>query len=608
MPVPEARSRRVACSGGPFPQLVRALGVTEVCLLALACDGDQPNEPRNEPPVAALTADCVELRCAFTDASSDEDGTIESRAWDFGDGQASALANPTHDYADPGGSFTVTLTVTDDAGAETSVATQVSVSPGPGNAPPDAEFTVACTAVVCRFTDASTDADGTIAAYAWDFGDGQASALANPTHVYDDPGGTFTVTLTVTDNGGAGATEQKSVMVSPWPVPDLDGTYERVTAHSAAGRDSRFVLSPDGTFEFLDWIGTDTTKHTGSWTIFSSAYGQPIPPGTAIGLDFTAIPAGEVCGEGFGAFLMDGTMGVAYCGPAINAGLEEGVYAIDPDPDPAFVPPPQAGQLAFVRDWRIHLVNTDGSGVAPLTDPPAGSRDYGPAWSPDGGRIAFTRYAGGAGRVYLVDADGSGLTLFAAAGQDPTWSPDGQRIAWSCPGTASAELDLCIAEVDNPSASPDTIPRQGWEWEADWSPDGMRIAFTSDYAFFDIWFDVWTIAPDGSGATNLRKHLPGTVHFHEQHGAAWSPDGSRIALAECPWSWSGCTSSALTLMLADGSGLTRIVPGSGPLHPTWSPDGQAIVFSSDNVIEWVSADGTQRGKILANGSAPAWRP
>src|SRR5207247_5991696 len=75
------------------------------------------------------------------------------------------------------------------------------ISPGGGgNQAPVASFNQSCTDLTCNFTDTSFDSDGTIASRSWTFGDGGTSTAANPSHTYAT-GGTYTVTLTVTDNG-----------------------------------------------------------------------------------------------------------------------------------------------------------------------------------------------------------------------------------------------------------------------------------------------------------------------------------------------------------------------------------------------------------------------
>jgi len=83
----------------------------------------------NQPPTADFTADCNSQVCAFTNASSDADGTFTS-SWDFGDGSAASTeTNPSHNYsAASGTTFTVTLTVTDNNGATGSKSLDVDVS------------------------------------------------------------------------------------------------------------------------------------------------------------------------------------------------------------------------------------------------------------------------------------------------------------------------------------------------------------------------------------------------------------------------------------------------------------------------------------------------
>lgn len=89
------------------------------------------------------------------------------------------------------------------------------------NTPPCAGFTPSCNGLSCSFTDASSDPEGVIALRSWDFGDGTTSTLASPTHAYLDPG-TYDVTLTVTDAGGATDSETRSVSVSSTAAPPAD--------------------------------------------------------------------------------------------------------------------------------------------------------------------------------------------------------------------------------------------------------------------------------------------------------------------------------------------------------------------------------------------------
>ena len=82
------------------------------------------------------------------------------------------------------------------------------------NQSPTASFTKSCTDLACSFNGSgSADPDGTVASYAWAFGDGSTATGATPSHTYG-AAGTYTVTLTVTDNAGATATASQSVTVS----------------------------------------------------------------------------------------------------------------------------------------------------------------------------------------------------------------------------------------------------------------------------------------------------------------------------------------------------------------------------------------------------------
>lgn len=104
-------------------------------------DGITP--PANSPPVAAFTFSCTDLACNFTDASTDPDGnsTIASRSWTFGDGGSSTATNPSHSYGSAA-TYSVTLLVTDNAGATNSVSHDVTVT-----APPPVPATLSVTTV-----------------------------------------------------------------------------------------------------------------------------------------------------------------------------------------------------------------------------------------------------------------------------------------------------------------------------------------------------------------------------------------------------------------------------------------------------------------------------
>lgn len=90
---------------------------------------DGPASSGNIPPYANFTFTTNLLQATFTDTSSDQDGSVVSWAWDFGDNTTSTQQNPVHTYAS-NGKYTVILTVTDNEGSEDSVTKAVTVTDG----------------------------------------------------------------------------------------------------------------------------------------------------------------------------------------------------------------------------------------------------------------------------------------------------------------------------------------------------------------------------------------------------------------------------------------------------------------------------------------------
>jgi PKD repeat protein len=153
-----------------------------------------PQASFNFTPSSPLTSEII----TFVDTSVDTDGTIANWSWDFDDGGSSYLQNPIHQYAD-NGIYNVTLLVTDNEGGTDSYTNQIVVS----NRPPLADFSYVPTDPMTleniSFTDLSSDPDGTIINWTWDFDDGNLSYLQHPIHSYSTEG-QYNVTLTVVDD------------------------------------------------------------------------------------------------------------------------------------------------------------------------------------------------------------------------------------------------------------------------------------------------------------------------------------------------------------------------------------------------------------------------
>jgi PKD repeat protein len=200
--------------------------------------------------------------------SSDPDGTIVSYAWDFGDGTTGTGVNPAHTYAQDG-TYTVTLTVTDNDGLTDTATTAATIAPEEVQQPPVADPNGPYTGtegIPVNFDGSgSSDPDGTIVSYAWDFGDGTTGTGVNPAHTYAQDG-TYTVTLTVTDNDGLTDTATTTATIAPEEVPppvaDPNGPYTG-TEGIPVTFDGSGSSDPDGTIVSYDWDFGDGTTGTG---------------------------------------------------------------------------------------------------------------------------------------------------------------------------------------------------------------------------------------------------------------------------------------------------------------------------------------------------------
>lgn len=125
--------------------------------------------------------------------------------------------------------------------------------------PPTADFTSSCPNLVCSFTDQSTDSDGIIASWLWDFGDGAMSSLQNPGHTYASAG-TFPVGLTVTDNDGDGDSISKNVTVTKAPILINAAMSDAWFFPDTAGQGFFIIVWEDSDLVFLAWFTYDTER------------------------------------------------------------------------------------------------------------------------------------------------------------------------------------------------------------------------------------------------------------------------------------------------------------------------------------------------------------
>jgi TolB protein len=237
--------------------------------------------------------------------------------------------------------------------------------------------------------------------------------------------------------------------------------------------------------------------------------------------------------------------------------------------------------------------------------------------------------------IWLIHADGVRQTRLFRAGNDveyslPTWSPDGSRLAgtgWDLAAASGPAAFLWVAAADG-SGYRRITNAPGWQWIPAWSSDGQWIAYTATpvgaaeasaprpaapepgrapdgQTPATSGEDIWAVRPDGSGA-RLLIGGPG-----DDSGAAWSPDGQRLAFVA-----GRDGNSELYVAAADGSGQRRLTDHlAADWSPAWSPDSRQLAFTSDRAgsedVWIVAADGSNPRQLTSDGASdtvPVWSP
>ena len=234
-------------------------GATATATLVINVSLDSNLAPSADFSVSTVSG-AAPLAVSFDGStSSDVDGTVASYAWNFGNGQnGSGATPPAVTYTLPG-TYTATLTVTDNKGA-TGTATRTITVNRPPNQTPTANLSATPASgnaplLVQLSSAGSSDSDGAISSYAWSFGNGATSTSPNPSAVYNTPG-TYSVSLTVTDNDGASSVKSTTVTVSPPnlpPVPTISATPLSGSAPLLVNLNGAGSSDPDGSVVSYAW-------------------------------------------------------------------------------------------------------------------------------------------------------------------------------------------------------------------------------------------------------------------------------------------------------------------------------------------------------------------
>ena len=189
---------------------------------------------QDRPPIAVVTGSATtaltSVPLSFNSTGTyDPDGTIVAYSWNYGDGSTASGSTASHSFT-TSGTYTVTLTVTDNSGSTASASLAVVIQ----DRPPIVRLSSSTSSTITGSTisfdgGTSTDPDGSITTYRWDFGDGTSGTGVTIGHAYASPGN-YTVRLTITDNGGLTGSTSSSVLVKAAPLANNSTFYFAILA------------------------------------------------------------------------------------------------------------------------------------------------------------------------------------------------------------------------------------------------------------------------------------------------------------------------------------------------------------------------------------------
>jgi Tol biopolymer transport system component len=253
---------------------------------------------------------------------------------------------------------------------------------------------------------------------------------------------------------------------------------------------------------------------------------------------------------------------------------------------------PDSQNLAYIDRDRASLVVVDvDSAAETFTEPLEGRGENdrfplltlgGPAWAPDGSRIAYVCWDGIGDEICLIRPDGTSWrqvtrldrpgasggstmpqsTLAGSNAGPPVWSPDGDFLAAAVyperPGAPTGVFLIDLADGTGrrvSSLQPNSV--------ISWFPDGESIVFS---AFRRGRSDAFRVVPADSTQQRVTEGLP-----EASRNPSVSPDGSSIAVE---------SGGGIVVLGPQGPAQTFGVPGLRTTYPSWSPDGGAIAIAT----------------------------
>ena len=425
-------------------------------------------------PTAAFAASVVSGTAPLSvDFVNQSTGEISAYEWDFqSDGiPDSAEASPSFTF-ESAGTFNVYLKVLGPGGSSEATSQIVVAEALPA---PQAGFLATVTNLTVEFV---SSAVGDSLTYLWDFGDGNTSAEANPTHSYAQAG-SYRVNQTVSNAGGDHSYAEEITVNEPVQILAVD--LDRIVFVSDRdGNNEIYIMNSDGS-DARNLTNNPANDRHPAWS----------PDGRAIAF------ASRRDDDTFDIYFLDlETL-------AVTRLTHQGANT-----RPSWSP--DGSRIAFVSnrhgDNDIHVMNADGSDQRQLTFDI--TNDDQPTWSPDGTAVAYAAGDSGQRDIHVISAaDGSVIiSLTSDPGDDfqPAWLNDSERSLLAFTSARSGNQDIYVIDPESGAGLRQITTDASNERQPAWSSDGEQIVFVSDRANNGE-RNIYLVAMDG---TNLQRVTP----------------------------------------------------------------------------------------------------